>query len=168
MTGALPPRSVAPTWSTPERYTRLPSTPTRTGTVGPRTIQYRCGNRRSLAGCRGAHRFRVDYAVGACGRLVLCPFRTLRCGALAAFPRRGRHLRVDAARVRGLARLPLRLVLLAEQPVLLPESAVGRRGDGGERAGLRGEPHLLCVDLAHDPLDRVDYQHRRPRHRQVD
>src|SRR5437762_3489552 len=104
---------------------------TRAGTAGSCPLQYCGGGRHPLAGGGGAHRSGLNHVVGAGSGAFLCAPGARGGRIVQAFSQRGRHLCLDAPRVWRLARVPLRLVLLAEQPVLFPEPAAGGRGHGG-------------------------------------
>jgi hypothetical protein len=69
----------------------------------------------------------------------------------ARFPEEG-GIYVWTNRVRRLAWLPLRLVLLAQQSLLFPQPDTGRRGYGRLRAGPLRSQDLCHLSFPADPL----------------
>jgi len=101
---------------------------------GPRPPEDRRHRQRQLH-TRGGHlRPRLARALAAGLRRLLPTGVDRGHRARPTLSGRRRRLPVDAASVRGRARLPLRLVLLDQQPVLHPDAARLH----GRRAGVRG------------------------------
>src|SRR5207244_412871 len=134
----------------------------------PHSVQSLRGYWDSLARRGRAHRTRFDLAMAAGSAILLRAFGIGRRRALGALSGGGRNLCLDQARLRRLARISVRLVLLAEQPVLSAQPPAGRREHGWFGAGAYREQILRDRDFAGDPVDRAAHAPVRDGRGQVD
>src|SRR5205807_694501 len=101
-------------------------------------------------------------AVAAGRGILLCSFGVRGRNTFATLTGRGWRVRVDAGQLRRLAWIPMRLVLLAEQPVLFPEPGDFRNeyrccDDAAPRGYVAHHR-----DVGSGRLDRPSAEHLRP------